>query len=51
MAEMRNWNDPEPTPNCIRCGTPLTPATCADEFIETGICSDCWTPEDEEDNP
>lgn len=30
---------------CIRCGTILI----SDEDFETGICPDCWTEEDFED--
>lgn len=33
---------------CIRCGRELTPEICGEEFLKTGVCSDCWTPEDEE---
>lgn len=36
---------------CIRCGTELTPDICADEFLHTGVCVDCWTPDDEYDFP
>ena len=30
---------------CIRCGAPLE----SEIAIQTGICADCWTPEDEEE--
>ena len=31
--------------NCLRCGRKLTPRICDEEFLETGICADCWKPE------
>lgn len=34
---------------CIRCGEELTPNNCGEEYIETGICENCWTEEDWED--
>ena len=46
------WEEPEEdVPTCIRCGKALTPERCDDEFLETGICADCWLPEDEYDRP
>lgn len=45
---MREWNDKPEVPNCLRCGEPLTLERCGEEFVETGICSECWTPEDDE---
>lgn len=39
----------ESTENCIRCGCELTLDVCGEEFLETGVCVDCWIPEDEED--
>jgi hypothetical protein len=41
----------EPLPNCIRCGEELTSEICGSEYIDTGICTNCWAPEDEEDSP
>jgi DNA-directed RNA polymerase subunit RPC12/RpoP len=38
------------TERCIRCGRELTSDICGHEFIETGVCADCWTPEDEEES-
>jgi hypothetical protein len=35
---------------CLRCGTILTPDKCADEYLRTGICTDCWTPADNDDD-
>ncbi len=35
-------------PDCIRCGRELTPEICGEEFVETGVCVDCWTPDDED---
>jgi hypothetical protein len=40
--------DLEDAPECMRCSSALTPAICAEEFVDTGICSDCWTSDDEE---
>jgi len=40
----------ENVPNCMRCGRALTPDICGDEFVETGICADCWTPGDNDDS-
>ena len=45
------FGEPAPTiPNCIRCGEELTAEICGSEYIDTGICANCWTPEDKEDS-
>lgn len=33
------------TNGCLRCGTELT----SELDLQTGICPDCWTPEDEDE--
>lgn len=34
------------TDTCMRCSRVLTPDICAEEFLSTGICADCWTEDD-----
>lgn len=43
-------NQIEPIEKCMRCGCELTLDVCGEEFVKTGICTNCWTPEDEEDD-
>lgn len=37
------------TDKCMRCDRELNLNICAEEFLPTGICSDCWgdNPDDE----
>lgn len=39
-------NQPE---KCIRCGEELTGWNCGDEWRATGICCECWTEDDFDD--
>ena len=39
------------TDNCIRCGRELNLNICAEEFLPTGVCSDCWNKFDDELEP
>lgn len=47
-----NIDEVQPTTEdtCLRCSRELTPDICSAEFVETGICADCWTTEDERED-